>query len=125
MWADVFNIAYGFVLAPASAYCWKLIWRFLGGRGRYRYVLGWMTGSICGDAAAIISRDWTFAIGATASAIVAFAVWLWRRHKDRRKRAAALIGAKSRALRDAIVKRAKESARGARPVLRPIPGSAP
>jgi hypothetical protein len=57
--------------------------------------------------------------------IVAFAVWLWRRHKDRRKRAAALIGAKSRALRDAIVKRAKESARGARPVLRPIPGSAP
>lgn len=47
------------------------------------------------------------------------AAWLWWRRKKRRS-VAAMLGAKSRALRDAIVRRAREAARP-RPVLRPVP----
>lgn len=50
----------------------------------------------------------------------ALAFWWWRRRRDRMK---AALGAKSRALRDALVRRAREAARP-RPVLRPSPGGA-
>ena len=46
-------------------------------------------------------------------------LWIWWRRKKRRN-AAALLGAKSRALRDALVRRVKESGK-ARPALRPVP----
>lgn len=47
------------------------------------------------------------------------AAWLWWRRKKRRT-AAQLLGAKSRQLRDALVKRAREAGTP-RPVLRPVP----
>lgn len=56
----------------------------------------------------------------------ASAVWSWWDHhrKNRGKRKAReAIGAKSRALRDALVRRARQVARP-RPVLRPAPGGA-
>jgi hypothetical protein len=60
---------------------------------------------------------WNFALGA-------FFAWLaWRRWRKHRKRIAALLGAKSRALRDVLVRKAKEAAKP-RPVLRPVPGGA-
>lgn len=49
-----------------------------------------------------------------------FAWLLWRRWRKHRKTVAALLGAKSRALRDALVRRQREVARS-RPVLRPVP----
>jgi hypothetical protein len=57
---------------------------------------------------------WNFA-GASCSLILALAVWWWRKRRDRVK---AWLGAKSRALRDSLVRRARESARPS-PVLRP------
>lgn len=53
---------------------------------------------------------------------IAVLIWWYRRRRDRRKALAAL-GAKSRALRDALVRRAREAARP-RPVLQPAPGGA-
>jgi hypothetical protein len=54
-----------------------------------------------------------------AGEVISFAWWLWRNRK--RDRAASLIGEKTRALRDALVRRAREAAKP-RPVLRPQPG---
>ena len=51
----------------------------------------------------------------------AFYAWQWYR-KDRRK-VRDVLGAKSRALRDALVRKAREVAKP-RPVLRPVPGGA-
>lgn len=48
-----------------------------------------------------------------------FAYGCWKRHK--RKRTAALAGAKSRARIAVLVRKAREAARP-RPVLRPVPG---
>jgi membrane protein implicated in regulation of membrane protease activity len=66
-------------------------------------------------------RLWYGAGTAGVTAVAAAVIW-WHRRKKRR-RAAALLGAKSRALRDALVRRARQSARP-RPVLRPVPGGA-
>jgi hypothetical protein len=45
-------------------------------------------------------------------------VWLWHRSRGRRKRAAAWLGSKSRALRDSLVRKAREAGQR-RPVLQP------
>ena len=58
--------------------------------------------------------------GYTAAAFAWFLVWLWHRTKGDRKRAAELAGAKTRALRDALVRKTRESLQP-RPVLRPVP----
>jgi len=74
-----------------------------------------------GSAAAIMRNGWAGPIGSAASLMVALAIWWWRRKK--RRSVAALLGAKSRALREALVRRAREVARP-RQVLRPVPGGA-
>lgn len=50
-----------------------------------------------------------------------FFTWIWwKRHRDKRKRALALIGAKSRALRDALVRKLRQSrVRGGVPAPQP------
>lgn len=57
------------------------------------------------------------AVFLTVGALVA--LWIWWRRKKRRS-VSALLGAKSRALRDALVRRAREVAKP-RPVRRPVP----
>jgi Flp pilus assembly protein TadB len=47
------------------------------------------------------------AAGVAIAALIALALWWWNRRKDR-KRATGLLGAKSRALRDALVRKARE-----------------
>lgn len=59
---------------------------------------------------------------ALAAALFAWAWWRKRKRK-RRKRSPKALGAKSRALIAALVRRAREAARP-RPVLRPQPGGA-
>jgi hypothetical protein len=68
----------------------------------------------------IIKREpWYGLYGAASATYSAWSWWqAWRKRRDRR-RAASLIGAKSRALRDAIVKRAKAASRGTHPALQP------
>ena len=57
-------------------------------------------------------------------ALAAWLAWLlWRGQRKRRKAAAALLGAKSRALKDALVRKAREAAQP-RPALRPVPQGA-
>lgn len=81
-----------------------------------------LTFSAIGAAAALaIGRDWAGVIAAGVMAIVGAVIW-WHRQKKRR-RAAAVLGAKSKALREALVRRARQAARP-RPVLRPAPGGA-
>jgi hypothetical protein len=53
------------------------------------------------------------------AACCAFAWWTHWRRRRKRRRAAAALGAKSRALRDALVRRVRELR--PRPVLRPSP----
>jgi hypothetical protein len=59
-------------------------------------------------------------LGALNLAIALFLYWFNRRRRDKAK---ALLGAKSKALRDALVRKQRELARP-RPVLRPAPGGA-
>jgi hypothetical protein len=101
------------LIGPLWGWVWNRVTRspWIGGW------LGCAAGCLVG---AVASRAWLLAVGAVVSAVIAVILYWWWRRKDR-KRAASLIGAKSRALRDALVRRARETAKP-RPVLRPQPG---
>lgn len=62
-----------------------------------------------------------------AALMALFAIWCawdwWRKRKRRKRTSPKALGAKSRALVAALVRRAREAARP-RPVLRPLPGGA-
>lgn len=106
----------GLLVAPASSAAWLPVLRVPRGRRFRVWLAGWISGCAGGGLTAVIFRDWPWASGAALSLAVALAV-RWRRR--RRDRVRALIGAKSRALRDAL------AARMPRPVvLRPVRGGA-
>lgn len=65
-----------------------------------------------------IRRQWWPVGGEGIAELIVLALWWWHSRRKGRKRAASLLGAKSRALRDALVKRARELARP-RAVLAP------
>lgn len=76
-------------------------------------------GDVLYGTGALMRAQWGAAI--LNFALAAFFAWLsWRRWRKGRKRAEALLGAKSRQLRDALVRKQRELARP-RPVLRPVP----
>ena len=117
MWADVMSIAWppAWSWFLAVTMCATGLIRPVSARS-YRAAM-WITaaiGCVIGDA---LLGAWLAMVLAVVNLIIGIALWWWRRKG--RKRAAALLGAKSRAIRDAIVKRAKDASRGARPVLRP------
>lgn len=71
---------------------------------------------------AVLLGQWEHA--GISAVVVAVVGWhIWRRHRRERKRVAGLLGAKSRALRDVLVRRVREVAKPG-PVLRPVPGGA-
>ena len=115
----IFYLAYGVIVATG----WVLVsldarTEILRGRGDE--VSWWMTcaANVLGVAVRAAGGMWaSVAVYGIAAGVCAW--FAWRRRRKGRKRAAALVGAKSRAIRDAIVKRAKDASRGARPVLRP------
>jgi membrane protein implicated in regulation of membrane protease activity len=78
-----------------------------------------IAGNVAIGFADIFNGAWQWSILNFATAAVV--AWLWWRRRKRRRRARDAIGAKSRALRDALVRRAREAAKP-RPVLRPVPG---
>ena len=89
---------------------------------RYLHMVrNWTLNAAFLTVAGLATGLWLPAAGSAASA--AIGAWLWWRRRKRRDRAAGVIGAKSRALRDAIVAKLREVARP-RPVLRPVPGAA-
>jgi membrane protease YdiL (CAAX protease family) len=76
----------------------------------------WLGGAGGNVLAGFAESDWFLVAAGSVSALVATAIWWWRR-KDR-KRAAKALGYKARALVAALVQRAREAARP-RPVLQP------
>lgn len=69
---------------------------------------------LCGD---IATRQWT-----DVGVDVVVIAWVWWRSRPRgkRRKTTAVLGAKAKAARDALVRRAREVAQP-RPVLRPVP----
>lgn len=90
---------------------------------RQRHIFGWSAlGFTAYTVTGVFLGQWpACAVFLILAAICAWQWWNGRR-KDR-DRAGFLIGAKSRALRDALVRRVREAAKP-RPVLRPVPGGA-
>jgi hypothetical protein len=107
-------------LCPAASLFWCMTLSLLR-RRRLGFIEGWLASAAGGAAGGLILRDWAWGAGAAVSLAIALAVWWWRR-SGRRKRATAWIGAKSKAVRDALVKRQREAVPRPRPVLRPAPG---
>lgn len=92
------------------------VWRGRQGRS----VLGVLIiGNVVIGTGDILDGSWPWSILSYATAVVL--AWLWWRNRKRRKRVLDALGAKSRALRDALVRRTREAAQP-RPVLRPVPG---
>jgi hypothetical protein len=71
----------------------------------------------------IVTGDWGWA--AWMAFVTAATAWSWwdSRRKRRRRRAMAAAGAKTRAIRDAMVRKVRQAGRP-RPVLRPVPQGA-
>jgi Flp pilus assembly protein TadB len=87
---------------------------------RLSFFCNWICGGVGCAITDIMNGLWLALIFASAN--IALAAFLWWLSRRKRKRAQAALGAKSRALRDALVRRAREAAKP-RPVLRPVPGS--
>ena len=86
-----------------------------------RFIPGWISAAVTIAIVDAVMSQWPYAAGAAAS--LALAVFLWWFNRRRRDRAKAWLGAKSRALRDALVRRQREVWKP-RPVLRPAPRDA-
>ena len=83
----------------------------------------WSLGDFTGAAYWLGHHVWWVAAVLTAVGVYTLRRW-WRNRRNRKRRkVAALLGAKSRALRDALVRKAREAAKP-KPVLRPVPGGA-
>lgn len=114
------GLAVVFLLVP-PAYGWLAARIFR----QMTFLRAWTWSATCGAlggaAGAWHHGGWGAPAGCAASLAVAIIVRWWRRRK--RRSAAALIGEKSRQLRAALVRRAREAARP-RPVLQPAPRGA-
>lgn len=116
MWHDIGTVVFAFTFPIAVAAIYSVLPLHIG------FIEGWQYSAGGGTVVSLVFlRDWPWLTGSAASLLVALAIRWWRSSK--RRRAAALLGAKSRALRDTIVRRAREAAQP-RPVLRPLPGGA-
>ncbi len=120
----IWGFALALFLAPAAGLWWTFVfdrlrhrWRWMRWRGFVReWLMNWISGGACGLTAAVIQHDWGFAGGAATTVVIAASIW-WRR-KNRGK-ARAWLGAKSRALGDALVQRMPKPV-----MLRPVRGGA-
>ncbi len=86
-----------------------------------RHDLKWGCWAVCNGllaAESAVLHDWAFAVIWAVFAVSAARFWHDERRKRRRKGAAALLGEKSKALLDALARKAREAARPS-PVLRP------
>jgi len=113
-WPPLANFLVALLLPPAWSYLWSGLWQRLY-RRRY-FLQGWLSGAGGGGTAALLEHFWAYALGAAVSTAVGLAIWWWRRRK--RRNVLALMGQKSRLLRDALVRRVREVTKPS-PVLRP------
>jgi len=117
-----FIFAAGIAWGPVGALAWWCAYRLrIFRRAAVRFTTDWLAIAATTVVISAIQRNWFLMSGTVASFVIALIVRWWNRRK--RRNAAALIGAKSRALRDALVRKVRESATP-RPVLRPVPQGA-
>lgn len=109
--------ATGFAVLVAVAVQWK---RLRWVRATEAWAGGWMVYATAMAIGGCIAMAWLDAAGAQLSFAIAAMIFWWLWHRPRRRRVFGLAGAKTRALRDAIVRKARQ-ARKPRPVLRPVP----
>ena len=114
-------------------FIWALVWPpaisaragILRGDGVFRHRRAsfgaWIAGALTAGIAGAVAGIWWWALGSAVS--IAVAVCWWWFNRRRRDRAKALLGAKSKALRDALVAKQREVTKP-RPMLRPVPGGA-
>lgn len=79
---------------------------------------GWAFGAGIDTVVLMFGQDWAAVSGSAVSAVAALVLWWWSRR--RRKRVPRQFGAKARALRDVLVRKARDAARP-RPVPRLVP----
>ena len=108
------NLMTAVVIPPLSsgATRWAL------GSSRDAFYCGWLVSALFGCGWMMFHQQWGWMGAAAGNALLAGFLW-WRKRR-RRKRAPRAYGAKSRALIQNLVRRAREQARP-RPVLRPLP----
>jgi hypothetical protein len=115
------------LMPPVSTLAWALLYRAIGFPPPFRalpfrkiaaeiLVPSWCVSSLLIAVMMGVLRAWPEMGGSLASAAVAACIWFWRRRRDRVR---AWLGAKSKALRDALVQRMPRPV-----VLRPGLGSA-
>ena len=103
----IFWLLFGIVFPPATAWLWVPInrwaaWHFRHIRyTRQHFVKDWFLIALFQIVISVtMAHNTPLAIGQIISAIIATCIWWYRRKK---RRSAELLGAKSRALRDALV----------------------
>lgn len=97
------------------AFFWFLLPK---GRSRRGFTFEWAANAVILAVLAACFRQWAYLSGCALSFAVAVIVRWWNRR--RRDRARKWLGAKSRALRDAIVRRMRDVTTPRR-ILRPVP----
>lgn len=111
---EIINLLTAVAIPPLSSWSAFLLLR----SPRCAFYAGWLFSALSAVIGMAAERQWFYAAIAAANALLA--VFLWWRHRHRRKRAPRAYGAKSRALVQSLVRRARGHARP-RPVLRPLP----
>jgi len=117
VWAIAWPPAYALICAAISYARHKPPWKGLG----ESWAIG-AIGVLLGQLP-VFGGHFTWLQTLIGSAHLAIGLWLHWRKRRKRRHAAQLLGAKSRALRDAMVRKVRETARPRR-VLRPVPQGA-
>lgn len=86
----------------ATLFWWALRWVRSHDRWFLMFTRGWAGGAIGGGIAGLAHRSWLYAGACAVSFAIALAIRWWRKN---RRRVRALLGAKSRVLRDALTAR--------------------
>lgn len=109
-----------FLTGVFAPFFWMAMLVLVIQRWRRLFALAWAVSAV-GDTVFDLIAGWRGdACGSAVSFVLALILWWFNRR--RRNRAKQLIGAKSRAIRDALVRRMRELA--PRPVLQPVPQGA-
>lgn len=100
---------------PAWSVLYGSLMRKFGSSG-HPYALAWTWGGLGMLIGYSYAGYWLPAVIAAGQVVIGLAIWWWRRRK--RRNVLALMGQKSRLLRDALVRRVREVTKPS-PVLRP------
>lgn len=121
----IFDLVFAVAWPPVLALIWTRIDRAQGKPPWIGVGVSWAAGGIGVIVGQLpfLGGHGSWQIVLIGAAQIGVGIWLHRRRRRKRRRAAGLLGAKSRALRDAMVRKVRETAQPRR-VLRPVPQGA-